>query len=923
MERLLKYFTICLFLSFNIVVLGEVPNLQINRYVEDINPNIYKGGPQVWAVEPGEDGYMFFATGFTLSVWDGVRWSSYDPGSGFYLRSLNYDPSTKRLYCAGDNVFGYWSQNEYGDFSFTKLYQTENTTNGNVFWRIARVKEELFLQTHENIYKYNYSKKQIIPIISNKNIGYIHNVDGIIYAQIDSKIYIISEEKLISLGINLEDRVVNIIKNGEQLYFFTENQGIYVLRNNSLEPINLKLNARLKELRVFSASPYINGSFLVGTVLDGAYIVGKYGDVVEKYDESSDLNFTTVLSLSIDSYGNIWLGLDGGIATIKNNPNESYYRSIGKKIGNVYAILSDRDKLYLGTNKGLFVVEGNKPARLIVNTQGQVWDILRCGQDIIVNHDKGLLRLLKDESLELIQLNSWMINQWYQDPNTYYVSDKTGFAIYEIKQGHLVFSNRLENYQGNFNRSLVDKYGNMWINGMNGKVRRLVIDKERRNVLKNTIYNVGSNDNWIYTNIIDNEVVFNSNSECYIYDIDKDSIVKSTYFSKLFNLMDGYTEAVIQTGNTFLLSTGSEICRVERINDKFVKLFDIFPSIKGMMIPFGFKRFQKNDNGLISLGFANGVAFYNLAAKHENHLYRLKLRKVEYTHLGEVKHTIVNDKEVLIEFPKKSVALKFFFTGLPVTYQLDYSIDNSPWKSIPIANPLEFAYIEGGSHILKLRRSSRDLVELVINFDIEKSFTSTLWFPILMLVGLVLLFFVVRIIIRLRIKSVHLRLLKRQEEVFERERIKHENELLALEIKERDKKLTSFAMNGIHINNMLNEIQSEILEINTDDSLIKNKLRSVIRKITSNRRNEDNWKVFEKYFNNVYDGFFDKLMERYPNLTNNDLKICAYIKLCLSTKEIAVLMNISPTSVETARHRLRRNLGISTDISLTELIIKI
>jgi len=919
----IKTFLLSLLFLFNGLANSAGNLFEANKYVENISPSAYMGGPQVWTVEVGGDGYVYFATGFTLSVWDGVRWSSYSPGKSFYLRSLSYDPVSKRLYCAGDNIFGYWQKDAIGEFYFTTLFQTNNVTNGNVFWRIIPINGYFYLQTHESIYKFNPGDNKIVPIVINRNIGYIHNVSGVLYAQIDNKFYVISEENLSPIGLEMSDRVVNIINVKGELFFFTENKGIQVLRNNRFEPINSELNSILKEHRVFSVCSLGVDSFLVGTVLDGVYIVDSKGKISEKFSENNDLNFTTVLSMAVDNYQNIWLGLDGGIATIPNNPSERYYKSIGKKIGNVYAVLTYKNKLLVGTNKGLYVVENHKPARLIVNTQGQVWDLLQCGEDIIVNHDKGLLRLFDDDSFEVIHENSWMISQWYQEPNIFYVSDKTGFAIYEIKNGHLTFRNRLDNYTGYFNRGLVDKYGNMWINGMSGQVRRLVIDKDKRVVKKNLLYKIDSKDKWIGANIIDNEVVFNVGPDCFNYDIDKDSIVKSPYFSQLFQLLGGNTDAVVQSGNTFLFASDAGISRVERINDKFVKVSDIFPSIRGQMIPVGFRRFQKDSDGLISFGFANGVAFYDLFSAPPQHSYKLDLNKIEYSQRGVVKHSSVQDPAKQIEFPNNIVDLKFFFTGFPGTYQIEYSIDDSPWKSFSISDPLKFAYLEEGAHSLKLRGIFYNLEEQKIDFDIKKSFTSTIWFLLLLLLAFALLIYFVRAIISRRIKALHLRLLKRQEEVFERERIKHENELLALEVHERDKKLTSIAMNDIHINNMLNEIQAEILEIQTSDALIKSKLRSVLRKITSSRRNDNSWKVFEKYFNNVYDGFFDKLMQQYPALTNNDLKICAYIKLRLSSKEIAVLMNISPTSVETARHRLRKNLGISADVSLTDLIVKI
>ncbi len=151
----------------------------------------------------------------------------------------------------------------------------------------------------------------------------------------------------------------------------------------------------------------------------------------------------------------------------------------------------------------------------------------------------------------------------------------------------------------------------------------------------------------------------------------------------------------------------------------------------------------------------------------------------------------------------------------------------------------------------------------------------------------------------------------------------HEVEMMRLELKEKDKKLVNFTMEGINRNNMLSEIREEVIGLQKDFTNPDFKIKNIVRKIDSHLNDKENWKVFEKYFNNIYDGFFDRLVSRYPDLTTNELKICAYIKLNLSSKEIAVLLNISPASVEMARHRLRKKLNIHSGVSLINFMAEI
>ena len=80
--------------------------------------------------------------------------------------------------------------------------------------------------------------------------------------------------------------------------------------------------------------------------------------------------------------------------------------------------------------------------------------------------------------------------------------------------------------------------------------------------------------------------------------------------------------------------------------------------------------------------------------------------------------------------------------------------------------------------------------------------------------------------------------------------------------------------------------------------------------------NREGWEQFSIYFNKVHANFLEDLKAVYGNLTSNDMKLAAYLKLGLSTKEIAELMKISPRGVEISRYRLRKKLQIPAEVSL-------
>jgi DNA-binding CsgD family transcriptional regulator len=97
----------------------------------------------------------------------------------------------------------------------------------------------------------------------------------------------------------------------------------------------------------------------------------------------------------------------------------------------------------------------------------------------------------------------------------------------------------------------------------------------------------------------------------------------------------------------------------------------------------------------------------------------------------------------------------------------------------------------------------------------------------------------------------------------------------------------------------------------------------VIKIIDKNINNSDDWKIFEEAFNNADKDFLKKMKSKHNSLTPNDLRLSAYLRLNLSSKEIAPLFNISTKSVEVKRYRLRKKMDLPREIGLADYILEI
>jgi len=132
----------------------------------------------------------------------------------------------------------------------------------------------------------------------------------------------------------------------------------------------------------------------------------------------------------------------------------------------------------------------------------------------------------------------------------------------------------------------------------------------------------------------------------------------------------------------------------------------------------------------------------------------------------------------------------------------------------------------------------------------------------------------------------------------------------------KNRELVTSAMAIVKKNELLNLLESEL---NTTSPNVK----SALRIVRENLDGDSDWEVFQEAFNQTDRDFLKKIKETHPSLTPNDLKLCVYLRLNLSSKEIAPMLNISPQSVEIKRFRLRKKLELDHTQNLTEYILNL
>ena len=167
--------------------------------------------------------------------------------------------------------------------------------------------------------------------------------------------------------------------------------------------------------------------------------------------------------------------------------------------------------------------------------------------------------------------------------------------------------------------------------------------------------------------------------------------------------------------------------------------------------------------------------------------------------------------------------------------------------------------------------------------------------------------------------------MKLEVEAKEKRIVKLETEKLHTELASKSRELANSAMTLVYKNELLQKLSGEILKLKDESGkrLADDQLRKIQKVIDDGMNDERDWNLFENSFNEAHESFFKKLKAKHPDLVPNDLKLCAYLRMNMSSKEMSSLLNISLRGVEIRRYRLRKKLNVQHEKNLVEFLMEL
>lgn len=930
-------------IKYILVVLSTfVCSAQEHPPVMAYNPDNYGAQNQNWSISQTTDQIMYFANNSGLLEYDGMNWNNYPVPDNSIVRSVKAVGNL--IYTGSYMDFGVWERNSKGILEYTSLVQKLDIqlAEDEQFWDIIKLDDWLIFQSLSRIYLVNEQTKESTYIESDYVISNIFEVEGVLffnqlskglYKIIDGNVELVSDDPRLK-----SDNIAGLIEHQDQLLIMTASNGFYFLNNKKLTPWKIDPKVNLNALTIYSATKLKDNSIVIGTVSNGIYHLSPQGALKYDLNFEKGLSNNTVLSVYEDYQNNVWLGLDIGISHINLSSQFVVYNDTKGAIGTVYTSVLFDDYLYLGTNQGLFYKQRdmNSDFTFIEGTNGQVWNLKVIDNQIFCGHDRGTL-LIKNKKLQYTigqSLGTWDFKRLNDNPNIILQGNYNGLSLLEKIQGKWRYRNKIKGFDisSRFYHYLSNKiYVNHELRGL----YELNINEELTAVTK--VSNItpmtkgnGSNfikfsKNYYYTSSQD---VYRYNSDATFTDSEPfKEVLKG--FSSLTTIMDVKDSEGLKwcfaDDNILIISSGS-VTQTPKVEIIPVAISNF------KRVVSGFENLTRIGADEYLLGSAYGYFIFNSDTPKPNHLYNLKINSVEASNINEDKFRLDSTNPKNLDTESNNIYISYSIPHFDniVSKKYSYKLEGwsnswSDWKSDSYQ---VFENLPYGSYEFKVKGkigNSETLNVASYSFVIDRPwYLSNTAITIYVIIFIVLWILIHNLYKRYYRKQQQKLLQKSQEQLALKELetsqkfMQLTNEKLKLDIESKNRELAVSTMSLIKKNEFLNSIKTELKEKDNQQDIKK-----VIRIIDKNLNNTDDWKLFEEAFNNADKDFLKLIKEKHPVLTPNDLRLCAYLRLNLSSKEIAPLLNISPRSVEVKRYRLRKKMDLPHEFSLTNYILEI
>lgn len=906
------YLFLLLFLPVNLSRAQELtPPIQNYTSVQ------YGAASQNWDIVMDSRGIIYAANNEGLLSYDGQKWELHPLPSGAIIRSVY--AHNGRVYTGSYQEFGYWARNGKGEMIYTSLipllkdYEMHNEE----IWDILSFQGSIYFRSFGAIYKYDH--KKIIPV---------KNLVGNSMAVFGNKLLMgVGKRGVFSLEENgellplpqqevLKDQtIIELEIDGSELLIGTRN-ALYKFDGVSCRLYDDRnLNGLFEKYELNHILSISDKELVFATVKNGIIHYDKNLKTAKIINRNSGLQNNTVLGMAVRN-GKIWLGLDNGIDAVDLSSPVKFFTNDTGELGAVYDLAFHNSDLYLASNTGVYQLN-NKGLFLVDGAEGHSWNLELINGKIYSNHNTGTYRIENQKFISVeSRTGSFDIISSPENPGALLIGNYTGISVYFPENEEL---RELSEVNFPVNKLVYENSGVIWAAHPYEGVYRIGLDNGlQENKFIKKIGEPAVNGSYradVFK--INNQIAVLMDNEWYKYNSFIDSLTTFSELKEYKNhrllLEDNNGYWFTHTGTNALIYT----------NFKDIKLNLSFRELSGRLVK-GHENIIPFNDSIYYLTLNDGFARINLKelirVKRNENLSEPIIYSIagagesfDLTSMPLIPYKTAREIVVGVALPDSDA------TGL--YYEL---VGKNSLKGQVENGMIKFQNLAYGDYKLRVHALSPQEVSSQITevqftvlppWYLSNLFKFFYLLIFLFLIGLV--YWYNKLKLRKHQRSLEQKFMKEHEERLN----KIEKERLLGEINSKRKELANTTLLGARKNEVLMEIQGELSK-DKDKFSNQFRLKHIMNKINREIKNKDEWHLFETNFNELHEDFFKDLLSAYPKLSNKDLKLCSYLKMNMSSKEIAPLLGITVRGVEVHRYRLRKKMELDSKENLTNFFIK-
>jgi ligand-binding sensor domain-containing protein/DNA-binding CsgD family transcriptional regulator len=959
-----KIFSLC-FLVFYLpkITISQSANLG-DPPVQNFTKKAYNAGTQVWDIAEDRNGVMWFGNNEGLLEFDGTHWRLYPLSNHTIVRCVQVGEEGKVFVGAQDD-FGYFAPTSNGTLTYhslTTLLPISEQYFGDV-WEIKVCNEGVFFRTNHQVFRYHNQQLSVL-FPPGKSLHFMGEWMGKLMVQDgERQLFIFENDQLHPLTQPADFRfgtISGILQFAPDTVLVTTiNNGIWLFNGTQFVPWKTQDDQFLKTNIIFCSSMLSDGKIALGTSLNGLVVLDRQRRIYHHLNKKSGLQNNTVLSLFTASTGNLWLGLDNGIDFVDINAPFSAIFPDGELQGTGYTAQVFGNKIYFGTNTGLYVTDWKtyyQPSERhhfskVKNSEGQVWSLQEIDGSLLMGHHEGTFKIngLVAEQLTNLQ-GIWKLIKI--SPDYALAGHYNGLAIFKKTDAGWVFESTLNGLTESSRLLAKDVQGNIWMAHPYRGIFKIQVDIKTKTLnvaFFNNIQGLPSSLGNHLFQLAEN-VVFTGKTGVFRFDYGENNFSPDNNFEHFFTT-DNHVRYLKQDNNgNIWYATEHETGMLLVQNNTLEKKIQRIPIPElNHRLTNEFQFVLPVDNQNVFVATEKGFIHFNPSIYHANDVpLRLVLNEVRLKSGGDSilygGHTTANESphKIMLNPHQNTIYFSFSATNCPGNELIQYSHclkdAEEVWSDWNAETSIFLNNLAPGNYsfLLKARNQyGKESNTIIFNFYIQPPWyaNNLAYFCYFLLLTAFIFGIVYRQQIKFKKEKEGMETLHqfREEQHQQKFRLSEavidrlENEKLEAEVTHKNQELASATLHIVQKSEMLNTIKNGLEKLREKSSLyaeLDKEVLLLIKMLEQDTRTDADWEQFSKHFDQVHSDFLKRIGEHHAHLSPNDYKLCAYLRLNLSSKEIATLMNISLRSVESSRYRLRKRLGLDATANLIEYLMR-